>query len=120
MKIEFYFDHSGFFQKKIYFKLGDRPGWEDFENLTPEEIETIFKSMIDLSPKAHEALLHMSRYIHTGKKDILKQFIHCNWTVLDRKWDISDQALNFESVECPHKHTNNCPFSGKGIICLKN
>lgn len=120
MKIEFYFDQSGYFQKKIYFKLGDQPGWEDFEKLTPEEIETIYCSMVKLSAKSHSALLRLSRYIRTGKKDILKQFIYCNWTVMDKHWDISDHGLNFEAVECPHKHSGNCPYEGKGIICLKS
>lgn len=119
MKIEFYFDFTGCFLKKIYFKLGNQV-WRDFEELTNEEIEAIYSEIKKLSHKAFQGLLHLSHYIKTGKRDILRQFIFCNWTVLDKKWDINDRSLNFEYVECPHKHTGNCPYDGKGIICIKH
>ena len=118
MKIEFYFDHTGYFQKKIYFKVADQV-WRDFEELTNEEVESIYCEIVAYSEKAHHALLLLSRSIRTGKRDILKQFIHCNWTVLDSKPDIGERILNYEAVPCPHKHSGNCPFSGMGTICIK-
>lgn len=118
MKVEFYFDNSGYFQKKIYVKIGTRI-WEDYDNLSVEEIETMFDQTRKLSKRAHAALLHLSQFI-SGKKEILRQFIFCNWTALDNRWDISDRNLCFENVQCPHKHTGNCPYNGKSIVCLKN
>lgn len=118
MKAEFYFDKTGTFQKKIYVKFGEQI-WTDFELLSEEEVETMFCLIKKLNAKAHSGLLHLSRFLK-GKKNILRQFIHCNWTVFDKKWDINDRSLDFEYIECPFKHNNNCPYQGKGIVCIKH
>jgi len=119
MKIEFYFDKTGTLQKKIWVKFDGVPGWDDFDKLSPEQVESIFGRALK-NKRAHSALIQLSKFI-TGKNEILKQFIHCNWSVLDKIWDIGepDIDLNFESVQCPHKHSGNCPFDGKGLVCIK-
>jgi hypothetical protein len=118
MNIEFYFDTTGFLQKKIWVKIGNQP-FDDFDKLTPEEIETMFHYITEYSSKAHQALLHLSRHIRTGKRDILKQFIHCNWIIIDSKPDIGERILNFEAVCCPHKNSGQCPYDGIGKVCIK-
>lgn len=117
MKAEFYFDKTGTFQKKIYVKIGTRI-WDDFDKLSEEEIEVMFNKIVQLNAKAHAALLHLSRFIK-GKREILRQFIFCNWTKLDQRWDINDCSLDFEDIDCPHKHSGNCPYNGQGIVCIK-
>ncbi len=117
MQIEFYFDKSGTFQKHIYCKI-DGVNWDHYEDLSPEQIELIFNHLLTFT-KARIALLHLSKSMPGNKKEILQQFILCNWSSLDNKWDITDKQLNFEKVECPFKSNNKCPFQGYGIVCIK-
>lgn len=119
MKIEFYMDKTGCFPKKIYFKMGTRV-WTAFDELTNEEIEEIYLQIRKLDMRAYQGLIHLSRFITGGKREILRQFILCNWTVLNKEWDISDRQLRFEYVDCPFKHNNNCPYKGKGLVCIKH
>ena len=118
MKIEFFLDKTNCFKKFIWFKI-DENDWSDFDKLSPEEIETIFSKLLKFD-RSRSALLHLSKYFPGNKKKILEQFIRCNWTVLDNRWDISDKQLIFEYVPCPFKNNNNCPFKGKGIVCIKD
>lgn len=117
MKIEFYLDKTGYFPKKVYVKIG-LAVWRAYENLSNEEIEEIFLQIRKLNKQAYAGLLHLSQHI-TGKREILHQFILCNWTVLNHEWDISDRQLRFENVDCPFKSNDNCPYKGKGIVCIK-
>lgn len=117
MKIEFFLDITKCFKKVIWFKLDDGD-WSDFNILSPEEIESIFSKLLEFD-RSRTALLHLSKFFPGNKKNILEQFIMCNWIVLDNRLDISDKQLNFEYVPCPFKHNGNCPFKGKGIVCIK-
>ncbi len=117
MKVEFYLDFTGTFKKVIYVKLG-RDAWTEFDKLTPEHIEEIF-TLLCRFPGAKESLLYLSKFFPGNKRAILEQFIKCNWTVLNKPWDITDERLNFEDVQCPFKGGGNCPFQGEGLICRK-
>lgn len=117
MNIEFYMDYSGTFQKLIYFKL-DGNDWRKFDDLSEIEIEAIFSHLLKFKT-ARTGLLHLSRFIAKGKRETLRQYIYCNWTRIDNRMDVSDRKLQFEKVFCPFKHTGNCPFQGKGIVCVK-
>lgn len=118
MQIEFYKDKTGCFQKGINLKWDDQE-WRKFEDLTPEEIEHVWDTIAKFS-KVKTALLHLSNFKPGNKKEILRQFINCNWTKLDNRWDIANRKLQFENVSCPFKSTGNCPFSGQGIVCIKH
>ncbi len=118
MQIEFWNNTNGkIFQPGIYVKhiFGD---WRMLDDLTPEEIEIIFNRVVK-EDKARVALIMLSNVFPGEKKKILKQFITCNWGLLDNKWDISEKKLQFERVPCPFKISGNCPYKGKGIICIK-
>lgn len=115
--IEFYQDHSGVFGRKLFARWNGK--WEDFDELTPEQIEIIFTHVCHISSKAKQALLALSKHI-AGKKELLKQFIFCNWSSLDQKFDIGDDILHFEKIECPHKNSGKCPYKGIGVICIKH
>ncbi len=116
MKIEFYKDHTGTFKPVLYFKF-EGANFEDFDKLTPEEIETIFDHICKFD-EAKKALLHLSRFFPGNKKQILLQFISCNWLELDDMVDITDTRLNYEFVPCPRRSAGTCEFGCK--ICMKN
>jgi hypothetical protein len=118
MNLEFYMDYTGTVQKVLYFKI-DLGEWRRFDELTDLEVETIVDH-IRRFPLVRTALLHLSRFIAKGKREILRQFIYCNWTALKEPFDISDKKLQFENVPCPFKHSANCPFAGHGIVCVKH
>ena len=117
MRIEFFMDKTGCLKKSIYFKL-DQGEWSDFEKLSPEQLETVFSHLLKFD-KARMALLHLSGFFPGNKRDILRQFILCNWTRLNNRMDISDRKLDFEYIDCPFKHSDACPYKGKGIVCIK-
>ncbi|NQU34241.1 MAG: hypothetical protein HQ521_13505 [Bacteroidetes bacterium] len=118
IQIEFYSDKSGTFKKGINLKW-DTQEWRRFDELTPEEIEIVWDAVIR-HPKAKAGLLHLSKSFPGNKKEILKQFINCNWTKLDNRLDINGRKLQFENVSCPMKSTGNCPYNGIGIICIRH
>jgi len=116
--IEFYFSLNHVFEQKIYVRWDIRSQWLSFDELTPIEIEHIFSRCMK-DHKAKMALLHLSREKFNGDKAAaLKQFIMCNWTEIDQVYDITPSRLNFERVPCPFKSTQ-CPFRGKGLVCIK-
>jgi hypothetical protein len=118
MQIEFWnIKKSDIFPAGIYMKRL-KGEWTLFDELTPEEIEEIYCTMLK-DYRAKRALLHLSKSFPGDKKRILKQFITCNWGKLDNKWDISDKKLQFEKAHCPFKISGNCPFKGKGLVCIK-
>ena len=118
MKIEFYLDKTKTFKKVINLKWDDQE-WQELNKLSVIQIEMIFDNVAKF-PKARKAFMHLSQSkdINT-KKEILSRFIYCNWTKLDNKYDITDNNLQFENIDCPFKGTNNCLINGEGIVCIK-
>lgn len=116
MKIEFYKDHSGTFRPVIYFRFEGQV-WEAFDTLTPEQIEQVFFHICKFD-EAKKALLHLSKFFPGDKKQILRQFIECNWLELDDHIDITDTRLNYEYVPCPRRSAGTCEFGA--AICMKN
>ena len=119
MKIEFYLDKTNTLQKVINLKWDDQE-WQELNNLSELQIEMIFDKVAKF-PKARKAFMHLAKFKKFDtKKEILKQFIFCNWTKLDNKYDITDNNLQFENIDCPFKGTNNCLINGEGIVCIKD
>lgn len=116
MKVEFYKDHTGTFKPAIYFKF-EGSDFQEFDKLTPEEIESVFEH-ISKFDEAKKALLQLSRFFPGNKKQILKQFISCNWLELDDMIDITNTRLNYEFVPCPRRSAGTCEFGA--AICMKN
>lgn len=116
--IEFYFSMNHTFEQNVYVRWDIRSEWIKYDELTPIEIDHIFSRCMK-DKKAKIALLHLSRVKFNGDKAAtLKQFIMCNWTEIDKVYDITPQRLNFERVPCPFKNTK-CPYNAKGIVCIK-
>ena len=118
IQIEFYADKTGCFKKGINLKWNNTE-WRKYNDLTPEEIEAVW-DVVKSDPRAKTALLHLSRFYPGDKKEILRQFIMCNWTKLDNRLDIADNKLQYENINCPFKSTGNCPYKAKGIVCIKH
>ena len=118
MKVEFFLDKTGAVKRELYFKMGENGEWLKYDLLTDIQIESIF-DLMKSHPNAFEALMKLSHFI-SGRRDILKQFILCNWTSMDRHWDISDNQFRFETVDCPFKSSSNCPYNGIGQVCIKH
>lgn len=118
MKIEFFLDKTNTFQKVINLKWDDQE-WQKLDDLSAIQIEMIFDTVAKF-PKARKAFMHLSNLKnYNTKKEILKQFIFCNWTKLDNKLDITDHKLQFENIECPFKGAGNCKLNGENIVCIK-
>lgn len=115
MRIEFFKDHTGTFKPVIYFKFEGSP-FQEFDKLTPEEIESIFEHICKFE-EAKKALLQLSRFFPGDKRQILRQFISCNWLELDDHIDITDSKLNYEYVPCPRRSAGTCEFGAS--ICMK-
>lgn len=118
MKIEFYLDKTGTLPKVIYLKW-DHHEWQKLSDLSILQIEEIFDKIVTFN-KVRNAFLQLKKHGLQNKRDILQQFILCNWTKLDRHYDITDYKVQFENISCPFKSSGNCPYKGKGIICIKN
>ena len=118
MKIEFFLDKTNTIQKVIFLKWDDQE-WQKLNELSEIQIEIIFDK-VSKFPKARKAFMHLAKLDEfSTKREILKQFIFCNWTKLDNKLDITDHKLQFEDINCPFKGAGNCPFKGENIICIK-
>lgn len=118
IEIEFYADKTGCFQKGINLKWDGRE-WLKFDELDQLQVEMIY-DRVKKDSRAERAFWQLHN--HNGmnnKRDILHQFILCNWTTLDQKLDISSEKLNFENVPCPFKSNDKCPY-GRGIVCIKS
>ncbi len=119
ISIEFYADKSGCFQKGINLKW-DQDEWLSYEDLTPIQIELIWDA-IKIDKRVKRAFMHLANYPDlSSKKDILRVFIHCNWSKLDNKLDINGRKLQFENISCPFKSNGQCPYKSKGIVCIKH
>jgi hypothetical protein len=118
IEIEFYSDKTGCLQKGINLKW-DNSEWLKFDDLDSIQIEIIF-DRVAKDHKASKAFWHLAKNPNfNNKKEILQQFILCNWTKLDNRMDITAHKLQFENVSCPFKSNNKCQFGGKGIVCIK-
>lgn len=118
MTIEFFLDKTGTVTKAIYLKW-DNQDWQKLSDLTPIQIEMIFDKVAK-DMWARKAFMHLAKFKQfNNKREILERFILCNWTKLDNHMDIANRKLQFENVSCPFKSGGNCPYNGKGIICIK-
>lgn len=112
---EFYRDQSGCFVDAIY----DLES-EDVCKLTDMDDQTVldlFDHCLSF-PEARKAFTHLNILFPGDRRKILRQFILCNWSALDDKFDITLEKLNYESVPCEHKNKGTCPLEGEGIVCI--
>jgi len=120
IEIEFYSDNTGTVKKGINLKWNGQD-WKKFDDLDDIQIEMIF-TRVTKDKRAGSAFMHLASIpeYKSNRRKILKRFIHCNWTKLDNKLDITDRKLIFENVSCPFKASVDCPYKGLGIICIKH
>ena len=109
---------DGTFQKELYVHRENTREWPTFEELTPKETSEIFDRFMQ-DPRAKSSLVHLKMVKPEWPKEmILKQHIMCNFTEMDKLYDITPTKINFERVPCTFKNTE-CPFKGKGLVCIK-
>jgi hypothetical protein len=114
-RCEFYRDASGCFTDQIYDL--EHPDVTPFDDFDDQTVYDIFDHCLKF-PHARRAFAHLNEYFPGDRKEILRQFILCNWADLEDKVDITDTALNFERVSCKYKTDDSCPFKGRGIVCI--
>lgn len=119
IEIEFYADKTGTIEKGINLKW-DGQDWLKFSDLDSIQIEMIF-DWVARNRIVSRAFMHLAKHQSlNNKREILQQFILCNWTRLDNKLDITGLKLQFENISCPFKSNDKCPYKGKGIVCIKH
>ena len=115
-KLEFYVSPSG----KVFV---DEEGKQGNLEYTPKEFE-ISDLMLDLIKRQYpDALKGLNQEYEKSKPnrryyDFLRvhRFIRCNFGKFDGlTWDVEDDVLHIEDVQCPLKFGCDCKM--KGIIC---
>lgn len=119
-QFEFYHGPDVLFTNGLVFKTYDSENiYHSFGELTPKDMDAIWNTLRE-NPLAHRAMVHLRKQGLEGRREILKQFIECNWIAMDHKKDIDGDQLNFENVPCLHKGRGTCPFNGEGVVCVYN
>ncbi|MCK4664738.1 MAG: hypothetical protein KAT68_17845 [Bacteroidales bacterium] len=113
---EFFQDRTGCFTPDIYqlfFGEGESRKFKEFDE---REVQEIFDHLLKF-PEARTSLMVLRNHFKT-KREILRQFIKCNWAIIDNKLDITQSKLNYEFVDCGFR--GKCPFNAEGIVCIKS
>ncbi len=113
--VEFFRDTTGCCVDKIYDLRS--PEILSFDQMDDKAVLDLFDHCLNF-PEARRAFQHLNNIFPGDRRQILRQFILCNWTAIDDKNDITPTELNYESIPCEHKNKGTCPLQGEGIVCI--
>lgn len=114
MELEFFCDKDHVFKNEINIRINGE--WKSMEDIDDNNIEILSQKLMSNNMQ-RVAISSIMAWIGTNNhREVLAQFIRCNWGRLDKIMDVDiNGSINLEKVQCNNR--KNCPYNG--IICIK-